>query len=79
MNIILIAGAILHIILVLTGIIPGGTILSIAFQIINSLTNFIFYPINYIFHLILAFKPWSFVIIIIVTCISILLDRFLIV
>lgn len=77
MNFIIIAGVILHVILILTGILPGGTILSMIFQIMSSIINFIFYPFNYLIHLIIAFKPWSFAVIIIVTSISVVLDHFL--
>lgn len=76
MNIILIAGVLLHILLL--GIVPLGTILSMSFHFVMFPINCVMYVFNFIINLILSNKLIALMLICI-AAISVVIDRLIIV
>jgi hypothetical protein len=79
MNVILIAGIILHVILVLIGILPIGTIFSIIYQTCHAFVTYILLAITIIKDLYIIHWVYNTIGLIIIIVLSIFLDHLIVI
>jgi hypothetical protein len=79
MNVILIAGIILHVVLVLIGILPIGTIFSIIYQTCHAFVTYILLAITFIKDLYIIHWVYNTIGLIIIIMLSIVLDHLIVI
>ena len=79
MNVILIAGIILHVILTLIGVLPIGTIFSLIYQTCHSIATYIIIATMFLKDLYLIHWVYNTIGVVIIIILSIVLDHFIVV